>query len=222
MTNFMKITEFNIKINKDTAFRLIDLYPGNSIYDDVMAVYDELENKVMDALHPRAYIKLEKPTPKLGVFLKEGYQCRNEFPVVYVLVTLGDKINALSDAYLREGNYLLGLLVNAMSDAYLFQLDNFLRDMIVKFCDDKMYGIARRLHAPEDLPMSFQKDILDEIKKEEELSINVTDGFMFTTIKTMGYVILLTSREQGTSKWGHHCRSCMAKNCKLRSTKESM
>lgn len=216
MESFVKITEFDIKINKDTAFQLIDLYPGNPVYDEVLIEYDEIERKVMEAIHPVAYFKIGKLFDEIAGYIEENDQCSIDNPVVYVLMTLGDEVNDLSNHYFKEGDYLLGLLINAMSDAYLFQVDDMLRDRITEFCKTKRYGIAKRLDAPINLPMNVQKDILDEIKREEPLSIHVTEGFMYTTIKTMGYLILLTSEEKGISYEGHNCSSCSVKNCKLR------
>ncbi len=106
--------------------------------------------------------------------------------------------------------------MNAMADTYLFQLDDILQIIIREKCASRHLGIAMRLEAPETLPMSAQKCIFDEINMCEELPMKITNGFMFTTIKTMSHILVL-SEDDSVFHTQHDCSICSVVNCKLRS-----
>lgn len=213
MNNFEKIIEFDIKINRETVFNLIDCYPNSPIYDEIIEEYKDLEDKVLKLINPQAFFKFGNVSDKIATH-SEGNLVEGS-SVVYVLMTIGNEIADFSSDFFARGDYLIGMLVNAMADAYLFQMDDSLKDRLMASCIERHYGVAMRLDAPVNIPMIVQKDILDEIKEEESLPIDVTAGYMFTTVKTMGYLLVLTEDEAAIYS-GHNCNICSQKNCKMR------
>ena len=213
MNNFETVTGLNIVLKRDTVLHLIDCYPGNPVYDEVIEEYGEIEAKVGSLVKPKAYYKFGTVSEEVAARC-EGVLSTGS-PVVYVLMTIGEEIADLSSEYFANGDYLLGMLVNAMADTYLFQMDDMLKDNINESCILRHLGIEKRLDAPTNIPMQVQKDILNEIKEIENLPIDVTEGYMFTTVKTMGYILVLTKDEKKLYS-GHNCSSCSQKNCKMR------
>lgn len=215
MNKYEKITESDIKINKDTVFHLIDCYPNSPIYEEVMEEYLEIEEKVQKLVEPKAFYKFGIVSESMSAD-SDGIITAGT-PVIYVLMSVGDEIAEYSSELFAKGDYLLGMLVNAMADAYLFQIEDFLKDRIKVSCIERHLGIEKRFDAPSNIPMIIQKYILNEIKEEENLLINVTEGYMFTTVKTMGHILVLTDDETMVYA-GHNCNSCNQKDCKVRKT----
>ncbi len=213
MKGFEIVTELDIALNRDMVFHLIDLYPGNPIYDEVVEEYDEIESKVRKLVKAKAIYKFSSVSKEIAEHAEGKLSIGS--PVLYVLMTIGNEISDMSSDYFVRGDYLLGMLVNAMADTYLFQMDDILKDRINESCILRHLGIEKRLDAPENIPMQMQKDILIEIKEVEDLPMDVTEGFMFTTVKTLGYILVLTEDETKLYS-GHNCSACSQKNCKMR------
>lgn len=210
MNDYEKITEFNIKLNRETVFHLIDCYQDSPIYDEVIDEYNKLENEAYQLIKPAAFIKFGSLPDKLATNALNGGA-----PVIFVLLTIGNEIAERGTTYFDKGDYLSEMLINSMADTYLFQLDDIIQKIVQDECSARHLGIALRLDAPENIPMSAQKIILDEIKASEDLQMDVTEGFMFTTVKTTGYILVLTD-EENTYHAHQNCRICKAVNCKMR------
>lgn len=214
MNDYEKITSFDITLNRETVFHLIDCYQDSPIYDEVVEEYSKLENEVCRLMEPAAYIKFGTLANQIGSdAAAEGN------PVIYVLITIGNEITKLGRMYFNQGDYLLGMLVNAMADDYLFQMDEIIRKTVKEKCAVRHMGIAIRLEAPLNIPMNAQKVILDEIKAAQDLQMDVTEGFMYTTVKTTGYILVLTE-DENTYRTEHNCSICNAVNCKMRKSSD--
>lgn len=213
MKEFIKISDFLITLDRDNVFFLMDCNPLNPVYEDLIIEYVNIEEEVISRIEPAAFIKFGSMSEKSAGQMDASKACHT--PVIYVLLTIGDDITELGSSYFSRGDYLLGMLVNAMADTYLFQMDTYVQSVIRESCLARQLGIAKRLEAPSNIPMSVQKDILDEIKEEVKLNIEVTEGFMFTTVKTMGYILVMTEDAE-MNRAGHDCSTCSAKNCRMR------
>ncbi len=99
MNDYEKITQFNIKINRETVFRLIDCYPESHIYSDVLEEYIKMENEVCQLIQPVVYIKFGILPDELATNVVIGGTL-----VIYVLMTLGNKVTELGECH---GGYLL-------------------------------------------------------------------------------------------------------------------
>ena len=208
--NHIKTKDFSIEPNRDLIFHLIDCYPSSPIYNDVINEYEELKAEAISVIDPVAIIQFGRWNP---VMASDTYQA--DTPSCYVFMTIGDKITQLYRSYFNEGNYLAGMLINAIADDYLFQMDKEVEKIIRKECLKKNVGIACRLEPQKDIPMEAQKIILEESGADWELSMGVTEGFMFTSLKSSGYILILSS-ETGIMNYEHDCSNCDAVNCKLR------
>ena len=206
MNDFIKLTEFDIKINPKTVFQLMDCHTDSPIYEELLEEYQNMVPEVLGCVRPVAYLKF-------GTYTRE-----KESKALYILTSIGDEVAQLSEGYFEQGDYLLGMLVNAMSDDYMFQLEAKVHERIKEECTLRGLGIVEKLEAPVHIPMKEQERILEEIKAVESISIGLTQGYMFTTVKTLGHILLLD--EGGSvSHDGHNCDECDRTDCKLRKGK---
>lgn len=206
----IKVSNFDIKFNQKIVLHLIDCHQDSPIYQEVIDEFEDLKLKIYSLLEPVAIIQFGKLNSQIKI---------EEFlpgtPVVYTLITVGKKTTEYSNQLFDQGDYLGGMLVNAMSDDYLFQLDSEVQKIIREESAIRHLGVTERLEAPLNIPMESQKVILDETNAFEELNIGVTKGYMFTTVKTTSYILVLTEDET-TFKAQHNCKLCDAVNCKMR------
>lgn len=206
----IKSTDFYIKLNRNTVFHIMDCLPDSPIYQDVVKEYEALEEEFYSVIEHVMILQFGKWIPHFDKQdLVEGT------PVCYVIFTIGKEISELSSLYFSQGNYLAGMLVNAMANDYTFQLDEEIQKIIRIECALRHVGVLKRLEAPADIPLEVQKVILEETGAAEELNIELTTGFMFTTVKTSGYILVLTEDET-IIKTQHNCEACDSSNCKMR------
>ncbi len=206
MNDFIKLTEFDIKINPKTVFQLMDCHSDSPIYEELLEEFEKLEPEVLGCIHPVAYLKF-------------GTYTRNkESKAIFILTSIGDEVTELSEDYFDQGDYLLGMLVNAMSDDYMFQMEARVHEKIKEECTLRGLGIVEKLEAPVHIPMEEQERILEEIKAVESVTIGLTQGYMFTTVKTLGHILIL-SEGGSVNHDGHNCDECDRTDCKLRKGK---
>ncbi len=215
MKDFVKVTDFELKLDRDNVFHLIDCYPDNPVYEDVIMEFEDVAEEALKCIKPVAFYKFGQMSEEVFLQIEEIDDCH--VPVIYCLLSIGDEITELASSYFQKGDYLVGMIINAIADTYLFQMDTFFQAKISEDCKHRHVGIARRLDAPVDMPMCIQKSILEEIKEFESLTMDVTSGFMYTTVKTTGYILVL-SEDESQNNGKHDCSKCNAKNCKMRKT----
>lgn len=213
--NHKLISDFHIKINRDTVMHIMDCRKDSPVYEEVLEEYEELEKEISALIEPAAIIKFGRFDADVKL---EGLE--NGAPVVYVLATAGLEISELSSRYFAEGDYLRGMLADAMADDYLFQTDSEVQKIIREECRLRRLGIHRRFEAPGTMPMEMQKAILDETEAYERLKIDITTGYMFTAVKTTGYLLEVTEDENAFHA-GHNCEACEAVGCKSRKIAET-
>lgn len=206
----IKVTKFNLKSNQDIVLRLIDCYPDSPIYEEMQQEYNEIEPLASSLIEPVAIIEFGELKDSVSTTdYKKGT------PSCYVFMSIGDKVKKLSQKYFEEGNYLAGMLVNAIADDYLFRLDNELQVHIKKACHERHVGVIKRLGIPNDIPMYAQKVILEETGANRDLGIGVTEGYMYTTVKSNGYILILSETDKRMNI-EHDCSNCSFVDCKMR------
>jgi len=209
----MKITDFNIEINKENVMALAGCRRGDPVCSEIEEELPELAREMIKAAAPRAYIRF-------GMMRREEHD-DTVIPAVYVLVTAGCGMEQISDGCFKAGEYLSGLLADAIADDYLFQVDGQVMEAVKAECALRHLGVAGRLEAPADIPPEFQQTIMEESGAAEDEMISMTRGFMFCPVKTMAYVLVLTDDEK-TFNAQHDCKKCGAKDCRMRKDKTIM
>jgi ferredoxin len=213
MSNYKKLTKFDIRVDRETAFHLMDCYPNSTIYDEMVEAFQKLEEPLLQCISPAAYLKTGKITEQEAAH--SAGRLAAGTPVVYVLLTVGDGAVDFSSQYFKTGRYLLGILTDAMADSYLFQMDDVVKSYIKGGGMGRHSNLSGKIEAPDHVPMIMQKDILDKINEAQPLDIGITESYMYTPIKTMGSILLLT--KDSIVKTERSCDTCGRKEkCSLR------
>lgn len=133
---------------------------------------------------------------------------------VYLAVLL--TVGGAGEQYVREltaqGEHLRALVADAMLSAWIFAMDEKVQREIHTFCVRQGVGVAKRLEAPEVLPLKVQQSICEALHAERLAGVCVTDAYMLTPEKSMCYVLELTG-DCGRFAAGHDCGKCEKKDC---------
>lgn len=192
--NRLKFTDFDIKVNKENVLNAVNCFPDSPVYGHVSREYDRLLPAAECLLTPAAYVRFKDDR-------------------AYCLITAGQAVSDYSKRLFDSGEGLDGLIVNAIADDFIFAMDSQLSEYIKTECASRNKGIAKRITAPEDMPLEMQEEIIREIG---DCGISLTDGLMFEPVKTCGYILELTD-DTAVFNAQHDCSKCKSKNCPRRS-----
>lgn len=187
----------NIKINKNTVVERVEGNRSECLKEEVGSSVERLLPMFYQWIVPECRIEIER---------KEK--------TAYVLLSLGQQISEKIEEEMNAGNVMDALLLDAMADTYLFQMDSVLNDIARENFAEKKLGVQRRLEPGAELPIKEQLTILQKVKKDEDY-IEITKGYMFYPIKTLGYILELTEDKE-TFQMQHDCRKCNNLQCKMR------
>ena len=202
----MEIQSEQVRIDKETAYRLMDCRKDSPIYDEMEALYDEIWLEIKDLI---------KPWGRVG-FASHSQIFGNQGTMKYamVLYTLGTEISDYIDRLFEKGEYLKATLADAMADSCLFAMEEEWKPVLKEECKKRKKGIAKRMEAPRDYPIKSQKEIW-EILKGYEHGVTLTSGFMFAPVKTCCFLFALSENmEQQCIE--HDCTCCPNMTCALR------
>lgn len=204
-----KRTDFNIKISTENVCAFLDVEKNSSMYEEVM---EELEEML-----PTAYEKI-KPVALLEFGDLDGYSLEVDGKPVrealYGVLSIGKEMGEWSTSLFAEGDYLRGMLADAIADDYLFQMDAEQTDNVVRMCREQGRGIAGRVEAPQDIPMSVQKKAYDVTEAGKE-GIGIKESYMYDPVKTVCQVYLLDDNVKRYHP-EHDCSKCNNLTCKRR------
>lgn len=206
----MKITDFDIKIDKENVLKLVNCYPESPVYE---AVVSDLE-----AILPEAYQKLRpKAVLEFGEISKDASAeaGAGEGKAIFCVETVGGEMSAWSAALFEEGNYVKGMLADAIADDCLFQMDRIIGERIERMGRDEKYGVTKRLEAPQDVSIEMQKTAWEITRAEEELGIKLKESFMLDPVKSCCQIYMI---EEGCVEYRveHSCENCSCEDCKMR------
>lgn len=206
----MKISEFDINVSMENVLHIMDCYPDSPFYLEVIEEYKEMLPEAYQKIEPQAALDFGIiPSHIESPHIKPGNQA------LYVITTIGKKMNQWSTDFFHQGDYLKGMLADAIADDYLFQMDHLLKEDIIKLCKEKGMGVTKRLEAPNGVPLSIQKTAFDIVGAKENLNMSIKESFMLDPVKSNCQVYLL---EEGLQEYHihHNCNLCGAHDCKMR------
>ena len=184
---------------------------GSDVYQKMGEEFDELLPRLYGLAKPAAVYRRGKiPRDSAAVQVLGP-----DADVIYVLVSTGERISREADRLFITGDCVKGLLLHSMADEYLFRLDEWIQDRIREYCREEGIGIRERLEAPGRLPAEFQEELLEAVKCRETEKIRLTKGHMFEPVKTMGYLLTVSS-DRCQMRMGHDCNTCEAVNCRMK------
>lgn len=206
----MKITDFNIRINKENVLELIDCYADSPVYDEVSADLEEIIPIAYEMLTPVAVLKFGDFSKYESIEHGTG-----EGKALFCIESVGEEISRLAADFFDRENYVKGMLADAIADDCLFQLDHLLEERVKAICKEKNYGVIKRLEAPQDVPIEIQKTAWEVTRAEEEIGLKIKESYMLDPIKSNCQVYLL---QEGCNEFRteHDCSRCPKTECKMR------
>lgn len=168
---------------------------GETLYDSVSKEFDTLFARIRSALDIRRSICIEDDR-------------------IYVTLSAGEKISALSEELFSRGEGIGGLIVNTAADCALFKADELTGERVKYICAELDRGVRKRLAAPEDIALAEQAVIL---KKAPLEGVTLTEGFMLSPVKSMCYILELTN-DADVFRAQHDCSKCSNRDCPRRTS----
>lgn len=190
-----KNKRLNIIPDKESVLLSMGCQKGDLLYKSVSEEYDTLFKRIAASLDARRSICVEDEN-------------------IYVMLTAGEGISRLSSELFSAGEGLAGLIVNNAADDVIFRADKETSEYIKYICAEKGKGISKRREAPGDMPLEEQAEILEKAPVD---GVGITEKYMITPSKSMGYVLELTDDKE-VFKAQHDCSKCPKKDCPRRSS----
>lgn len=209
----MKRTEFNIEISAENVLESLGVTRQSELYEEMQEELSELLPGAYEKIKPVAL--LEFGNLKEHSVMRNG---RRMTEVLYGLCSIGHEMSSWSTQLFAAGDYVKGMLVDAIADDYLFQMDRKLEGTVIELCKNKKKGIAGRIEAPKDIPMSIQKEAFLAVHAEKE-GISIKESYMYDPVKTLCLIYLVDEKETRFSP-GHDCAHCENLACKKRRGKQ--
>lgn len=162
---------------------------------EIAAEYDKMKAELFQVAEPLVCFQVEN-----------GY--------AYVLLTLGKALDEKIAQLMEQEELLDSLLLSTIADAYLFQLDREFADRIRPYLAKEKFGVKARLEPGEQLPVEATRTIFEKLSGELS-DITINDRYMFQPVKTMAYMLELTT-DSTVFRTQHDCSTCKAVGCPMR------
>ena len=205
----MYIRGKKIQFDKETAFGLMQCGKENPMYEEMEGLYEELKQEMKHFIEPHGILDFSKSTD-----LSSGKEGLPHGEYAILLYTLGSKVSDYIAELFKEGKYLKATFADAMADACLFAMEAEWKEILRKECKVRKRGVFRRMEAPRDFDMAIQKKAW-ELLEGERIGVSVTSGYMFSPVKTMCLLFLL-SEDCSQDKIEHDCSRCSNMKCLIR------
>ncbi|MGV8906300.1 MAG: 5-methyltetrahydrofolate--homocysteine methyltransferase [Acetobacterium sp.] len=207
------ITKIPYRLDRQELFERMHIFKKQAMYEQFVLAYDELYAELSELLSIQGIhvLKENDEVEKIHWGLCEVSH------LVYCLVTLGSKISEKSTALFKEKDFLKGLMIDSMADIILFNATNDYYAVIKKeIYENQGYALTMRYEPDDhDIPMKFQKTILEQTNGEDILSVGITQGFMYYPVKTLGYVYG-ADKDIELAEKDHDCINCSNLSCEYR------
>lgn len=116
----------------------------------------------------------------------------------------------------EEPDILDMYLLDVIGSEMLFRASEQLNAYLWRtFCEKGLFLTAPYFPGDDGIPLEVQKGLLEIIKQEEEVEVEIGSGMMLTPEKALLYVF---GADRNNKRYvrGHHCRQCGRKDCSFR------
>ncbi|WP_105615357.1 ASKHA domain-containing protein [Vallitalea okinawensis] len=197
------------KLNKSTVLSMMQCYKNSPCYADYSLAYDEIIAEDFSSLTITGYYVKKEPDKRMDTDTVYQY-------LIYCIVTLGVEFDNLVNKYFLHNDFVKGMIVNTIGDFLLFESSRKLYNRIKG--ESKAEGLhmtSRFEPGMGDIPVEFQKQILDEIHSEYKTAITLSTGYMYAPQKTLGFYYG-ASPDLPNNIIDHDCRKCQSQDCHYR------
>lgn len=203
------VTDFIFKLDKLQVINSLSTYDQLVDKSELSRLYNSLLPVLYDTVHPSGIFNVEKSAffPAMG---------RYEYAVPCI-ITLGKSIGRKIDEYFSLRKLPQGIMLNAMSNSYLFDISSQLFEKIYIEASKLNLGLSPRLSPGScELPMEYQKSILEILNNSRILDMTITENYMLNPIHSMTY-IYGADKKISSNKIDHNCSKCQnRKSCIMR------
>ncbi len=190
MSGFNK-SDLQFLYNEEIVLKNIQCYKDNESYDSYRVMLNEVFDTYKDSFDLQAYVTKDDSS-------------------VYVIVTLGKKIEQVITKLFDRYDYINAMLLNSLSDQLLFNASEELYPFIKDFAGSNISSRKEPGHAGIDVEV--QKKILYHIKKEFDIDMNITGAYMLDYSKSISYYYELLDGEVDCYI-DHDCMLCSDETC---------
>ncbi|MBR5110616.1 MAG: hypothetical protein IK099_10510 [Clostridia bacterium] len=134
-----------------------------------------------------------------------------------ILLTLGNRAEALASSLFQRQEYITGSLLNVLCDELLFQMDRRAALLLQRDLEEEKLFMASREEPGAGLSVPDQQRCLEQMKRAMP-DVRISEHGMISPAKSMMYRLVL-SRQCCGSALLHDCASCPQKDCLYRSVK---
>lgn len=206
------LLDFEFKLDKKQVIDTLKSYCEILTDEEIGALYDLLLPNLYECVQPTGIFTIEEKEKVFNFPIIKNYKY-----VVYCIVTMSDKCNEKVNEYFSYGNIKEGMVLDAMATSYLFEISSQLFKYIYIKTKKLSLGLSCRI-APGDgeVPLQYQKYILDKLDAENFLGITVTEDYMLSSMRSMAYIYgadehIIPNRKD------HDCSKCPnRKICNMR------
>ncbi len=201
-----------ILVDKQIILKIMECKHGSHAFKIVNSVYETILDKAYSLVQPKGVI-ITGEIPDF-FYLREKENFRSG---VFCIATLGKDISEESSSLFSAGEYLEGLLLNTIADQMLINLTTAMyQEKILPFVRKKEDGISYRyIPGCQNVPIEYQKHILDLVGSEAKNEISITEGMMLVPVKSTAY-FYVTDKSLPIRINDRDCRKCDMKDCKYR------
>ncbi len=201
-----------IPVEKQIVLKLLDCKSGSNAFKIIDSIYETVLNKAYSLAQPRGLIKTGEIPDFFNLREKENYKSG-----IFCIATLGKGISKESSSLFSAGEYLEGLLLDTIADQILINLTTSMyQEKILPFVRKKEVGISYcYIPGCQDVPIEYQKYILDLVGLEAKNIISITEGMMLNPVKSTAYFYVM-DKSLPVRKIDRDCRKCNMKDCKYR------
>ena len=201
-----------IPVDKQIILKILDCEHRSHAFKIVDSVYETVLNKAYSLAHPKGIIKTGEIPEDFNLRKKENFRSG-----IFCLATLGKDISEESSSLFSAGDYLEGLLLDTIADQMLINLTTTMyQEKILPFVRKNKVGISYRyIPGCQNVPIEYQKHILDLVGSEAKNEISITEGMMLVPVKSTAY-FYVTDNSLPIRINDRDCRKCDMKDCKYR------
>ncbi len=206
------ILDFDFKLDKNQVTNTLKSYGENVTDEEIASLYDKLLPDLYECVQPAAIFSIEE---KSKDFIFETINdCKF---IIYCMVTIGDKITEKVNHFFSYANMKEGMVLDAMATSYLFEISSQLFNHIHKKAEEMNLGLSYRISPGDgEIPLWYQKNILDKLDSENFFGIYVNEDFMLTSLRSMSYIYGADTNKP-LSNIDHDCNRCTNKDqCSMR------
>lgn len=197
------ILDFDFKLNKAQIFQTLKSYGEILGEEEIKSLYSLLLPTVYEAAEPSGVFSIEKKDNNFHYEIMKNYS-----HIAYCIITLGDDCNKKINEFFSYGDMKKGMVMDAMLTSYLFEASSQLFNHIYNKSKELNLGLSCRISPGDgELPLEYQKNILEKLDAENFFNLTVTEGFMLSSNHSMAYVYG-ADKNLPLSKKDHDCSRC--------------